>query len=110
MSLQSTHTTTVNSLQRELEALRETHRLVKIQLRDLEMGNDDLERHERFVPSIAEAELRRFMSFGTAERWFHPLKTWNANTPERWKRRFFSSTNYRTKPLWKRICSVFATN
>lgn len=49
MSLQSTHTTTVNSLQRELEALRESHKLVKIQLRELEMGNDDLERHERYV-------------------------------------------------------------
>lgn len=49
MSLQSTHTTTVNSLQRELEAIRESHRLTKIQLRELEMGNDDLERHERFV-------------------------------------------------------------
>ena len=47
MSLQSTHTTTVNSLQRELEALRESNRLVKVQLRELEMGNDDLERHER---------------------------------------------------------------
>ena len=58
MSLQSTHTTTVNSLQRELEALRESYRLVKIQLRDLEMGNDDLERHERFAPPIAEAEPR----------------------------------------------------
>lgn len=49
MSLQSTHTTTANSLQRELEALRESYRMVKIQLRDLEMGNEDLERHERFV-------------------------------------------------------------
>lgn len=49
MSLQSTHTTTINSLQRELEALRESLRLTKIQLRELEMGNDDLERHERFV-------------------------------------------------------------
>ena len=24
--------------------------------------------------------------------------------------RFFSSTNYRIEPLWKRTCSVFATN
>ncbi|KAF8323249.1 hypothetical protein DL93DRAFT_2050245 [Clavulina sp. PMI_390] len=54
MSLQSTHTTTVNSLQRELEALRESNRLTKIQLRDLEMGNDDLERHERSVVSSLE--------------------------------------------------------
>ena len=56
MSLQSTHTTTINSLQRELEALRETNRLVKIQLRDLEMGNDDLERHERFALSMPKGK------------------------------------------------------
>ncbi|KAF8316217.1 uncharacterized protein EI90DRAFT_3087005 [Cantharellus anzutake] len=54
MSLQSTHTTTVNSLQRELEALRESNHLVKIQLRELEMGNDDLEHHERAVISSLE--------------------------------------------------------
>ena len=47
MSLQATHTTTSNSLQRELEALRESHKMVKVQLRELEMGNDDLERNER---------------------------------------------------------------
>lgn len=68
MSLQSTHTTTVNSLQRELEALRETYRLVKIQLRDLEMGNDDLERHERFEFSILEEELYLFLLLETTEK------------------------------------------
>jgi hypothetical protein len=49
MNLQTTHTKTVTSLQRELEALRESLKITKIQLRDLEMGNDDLERHERYV-------------------------------------------------------------
>lgn len=49
MNLQGTHTKTVNSLQRELEALRENFRITKVQLRDLEMGNDDLERHERYA-------------------------------------------------------------
>lgn len=61
MSLQGTHTTTVNSLQRELEALRESNRLVKIQLRDLEMGNDDLERHERSASAAADERNNCFM-------------------------------------------------
>ena len=52
MNLQTTHTKTVNSLQRELEALRESFQMTKIQLRDLEMGNDDLERHERCVSAV----------------------------------------------------------
>ncbi|KAF9508278.1 hypothetical protein BS47DRAFT_242566 [Hydnum rufescens UP504] len=54
MNLQTTHTKTVTSLQRELEALRESLKITKIQLRDLEMGNDDLERHERAVLSSLE--------------------------------------------------------
>lgn len=59
MSLQTLHNTTTTSLQRELDTLRQEHQKVKIQLRDLEMGNDDLERNERaVVSSLADAESK----------------------------------------------------
>ncbi|KAJ1301319.1 hypothetical protein OPQ81_003721 [Rhizoctonia solani] len=58
-NLQGTHNTTVNSLQRELDALRQQHALIKVQLRELEVGNDDLERSERAVSSsLADLEGR----------------------------------------------------
>lgn len=77
-NLQGTHNTTVNSLQRELDgrfvglscrkhgadsvllaALRQQHALIKVQLRELEVGNDDLERSEREVSSsLADLEGR----------------------------------------------------
>ncbi|ELU36341.1 hypothetical protein AG1IA_09630 [Rhizoctonia solani AG-1 IA] len=58
-NLQGTHNTTVNSLQRELDALRQQHSLIKVQLRELEVGNDDLERSERAVSSsLADLEGR----------------------------------------------------
>lgn len=57
MSLQTTHNTTTTSLQRELDRLRQEHQQVKIRLRELEMGNDDLERNERAVSSsLADME------------------------------------------------------
>ncbi|KAF9787132.1 hypothetical protein BJ322DRAFT_702101 [Thelephora terrestris] len=51
VSLQTQHNTTVASLQRELDQLRQEHQKVKIQLRELELGNDDLERNERAISS-----------------------------------------------------------
>lgn len=51
MSLQHNHNTTVNSLQRELDATRQSVHLYKAQVRELEMGNDDLERNERQATS-----------------------------------------------------------
>ena len=51
MSLQTTFNTTTASLQRELDTLRKDHQKVKVQLRELEMGNDDLERNERAISS-----------------------------------------------------------
>lgn len=57
MSLQTTHNTTTTSLQRELDTLRQEHQKTKITLRDLEMGNDDLERNERAISSsLADVE------------------------------------------------------
>lgn len=59
MSLQTTHNTTTTSLQRELDTIRQEHQQVKIQLRDLEMGNDDLERNERAISSsLADIEQK----------------------------------------------------
>lgn len=59
MSLQTTHNTTTTSLQRELDTLRQEHQKVKVQLRELEMGNDDLERTERAVSSsLADIEAK----------------------------------------------------
>ncbi|KAH9064262.1 hypothetical protein EDB87DRAFT_1600071 [Lactarius vividus] len=51
MSLQTNHNTTTTSLQRELDSLRQENQRIKVQLRELEMGNDDLERNERAVAS-----------------------------------------------------------
>nr|GAT58982.1 predicted protein [Mycena chlorophos] len=57
MSLQTTHNTATATLQRELDKLRQEHQQTKIQLRELEMGNDDLERNERAVSSsLADIE------------------------------------------------------
>ncbi|KAH9922998.1 hypothetical protein B0H21DRAFT_815013 [Amylocystis lapponica] len=57
MTLQTTHNTTSTSLQRELDTLRQDYQKVKIQFRELEMGNDDLERNERAISSsLADAE------------------------------------------------------
>ena len=59
MSLQTNHNTTTASLQRELDRLRQEHQRIKVQLRELEMGNDDLERTERAVSSsLADAEAK----------------------------------------------------
>lgn len=59
MTLQTTHNTATASLQRELDKLRQEYQSLKIQLRDLEMGNDDLERNERAVSSsLADYEAK----------------------------------------------------
>jgi hypothetical protein len=59
MTLQTTHNTTTTSLQRELDTLRQEHQRLKVQLRDLELGNDDLERNERAVSSsLADMEAK----------------------------------------------------
>ncbi|KAK7463700.1 NADH:ubiquinone oxidoreductase [Stygiomarasmius scandens] len=59
MSLQTTHNTTTTSLQRELDKLRQEYQQLKVQLRELEMGNDDLERTERAVSShLADVEAK----------------------------------------------------
>lgn len=59
MSLQTTHNTTTTSLQRELDKLRQEYQKIKVQLRELEMGNDDLERNERAVSSsLADIEAK----------------------------------------------------
>ncbi|KAG7099329.1 hypothetical protein E1B28_001187 [Marasmius oreades] len=59
MSLQTTHNSTTTSLQRELDQLRQEHQKLKVQFRELEMGNDDLERTERAVSSsLADVEAK----------------------------------------------------
>ncbi|KAJ6604768.1 hypothetical protein DFH09DRAFT_897836 [Mycena vulgaris] len=59
MSLQTNHNTTTTTLQRELDKLRQEHQIIKVQLRELEMGNDDLERNERAVSSsLADIESK----------------------------------------------------
>ncbi|RDB29382.1 Nuclear distribution protein nudE 1 [Hypsizygus marmoreus] len=59
MAFQTNHNTTTTSLQRELDKLRQEFQQTKIQLRDLEMGNDDLERNERAVSSsLADMEAK----------------------------------------------------
>ncbi|KAI6007310.1 hypothetical protein EDD15DRAFT_2384112 [Pisolithus albus] len=59
ISLQTTHNTTTTSLQRELDTVRQEYQKLKVQLRELEMGNDDLERNERAVSSsLADAEAK----------------------------------------------------
>lgn len=59
MSLQTTHNTTTTSLQRELDTVRQESQRLKVQLRELEMGNDDLERNERAVSStLADVEAK----------------------------------------------------
>ncbi|KAI0788612.1 hypothetical protein C8Q75DRAFT_879938 [Abortiporus biennis] len=59
MTLQTTHNTATTSLQRELDTLRQEYQRIKVQLRELEMGNDDLERNERAISSsLADAEQK----------------------------------------------------
>ncbi|PVG04615.1 hypothetical protein CPB86DRAFT_720900 [Serendipita vermifera] len=59
ISLQTNHNTTVNSLHRELDTLRKEHQKLKVQFRELEMGNDDLERTERAISSsLADTEAK----------------------------------------------------
>ncbi|KAI0034290.1 hypothetical protein K488DRAFT_84143 [Vararia minispora EC-137] len=59
MALQTNHNTATTSLQRELDQLRAEHQKIKVQLRELEMGNDDLERNERAVTSsLADVEAK----------------------------------------------------
>ena len=59
ISLQTNYNTAVNSLNRELDTLRQEHQKVKVQLRELELGNDDLERTERAITSsLADTEAK----------------------------------------------------
>ena len=59
MTLQTTHNTTSTSLQKELDTLRRDYQAIKVQLRELEMGNDDLERNERAISSsLADVEQK----------------------------------------------------
>jgi chromosome segregation ATPase len=59
MSLQTTHNSITTSLQRELDKLRQEYQQLKVQMRELEMGNDDLERTEREVSSsLADVEAK----------------------------------------------------
>lgn len=59
MSLQTTHNTTTTSLQRELDILRQENSRFRNQLRDLELGNDDLERNERAISSsLADVDAK----------------------------------------------------
>ena len=59
MAFQTKHNSTTTSLQRELDQLRQELQKTKVQLRELEMGNDDLERTERAVSSsLADAEAK----------------------------------------------------
>lgn len=59
MSLQTTYNTTTTQLQRELDKLRQEFQRNRVQLRELEMGNDDLERSERAVSSsLADMEAK----------------------------------------------------
>ncbi|KAI0094642.1 hypothetical protein BDY19DRAFT_879925 [Irpex rosettiformis] len=59
MTLQTMHNTTSTSLQRELDTLRRDYQEIKVQLRELEMGNDDLERNERAISSsLADVEQK----------------------------------------------------
>jgi hypothetical protein len=60
MSLQTTHNTTTTSLQHELDKLRQEYQQIKIQLRELELGNDDLERNERAVSSSLADEQAKY--------------------------------------------------
>ncbi|KAF8527994.1 hypothetical protein BU17DRAFT_81226 [Hysterangium stoloniferum] len=59
MSLQTTYNTATTSLQRELDTLRQDQQKYKVQMRELEIGNDDLERNERAVmSSLADMETK----------------------------------------------------
>jgi len=57
--LQTLHNTTTSSLQRDLDTCRQEYHTVKVHMRELEMGNDNLERNERAVAStLAELEVK----------------------------------------------------
>ncbi|EGO04568.1 hypothetical protein SERLA73DRAFT_173866 [Serpula lacrymans var. lacrymans S7.3] len=51
ISLQTTHNKSTAFVQHELDMLRQENHTMKVQLRELEMGNDDLERNERAITS-----------------------------------------------------------
>jgi len=59
MTLQTTHNTATTSLQKELDTLRQQLQNSKVQPRELEIGNDDLERNERaVVSSLKDVETK----------------------------------------------------
>lgn len=59
MTFQTKHNSTTTALQRELDELRQELHQTKAILRELEMGNDDLERTERAVSStLADIEAK----------------------------------------------------
>lgn len=45
------HSTTLSHMQKELESLRGSERMLRSKLRDMELDNDDLEKSERSVLS-----------------------------------------------------------
>ncbi|ORY33396.1 hypothetical protein BCR39DRAFT_519784 [Naematelia encephala] len=59
VALQKTHSSTTSAMQREMDNLRSERDKTLIALRDLEMGNDELERNERVaVSSLLDVESR----------------------------------------------------
>lgn len=57
--MQKLHSTTTSAMQRELDNLRSERDNALVALRDLEMGNDELERNERYVETPLRADSRR---------------------------------------------------
>ncbi|KAL1412373.1 NADH:ubiquinone oxidoreductase [Vanrija albida] len=59
INLQKNHSSTVAAMQREMDNLRSERDKTLIALRDLEMGNDELERNERVaVSSLLDMEIK----------------------------------------------------
>ncbi|WOO81888.1 Nuclear distribution protein nudE 1 [Vanrija pseudolonga] len=59
INLQMMHSSTVSAMQREMDNLRSERDKTLIALRDLEMGNDELERNERVaVSSLLDMEIK----------------------------------------------------
>jgi translation initiation factor 2B subunit (eIF-2B alpha/beta/delta family) len=54
------HNKTLAELNRELSTLRESHKIYKNQLRDLELNNDELENAERMVASSLDDMENRY--------------------------------------------------
>jgi len=54
------HNKTLAELNRELSTLRESHKIYKNQLRDLELNNDELENAERMVASSLDDMESRY--------------------------------------------------